>query len=257
MGVVAQRLEERRVVSLLDALQDAEVEFEQSLAGMEDPTEVMAEPPGNVLERHLGHEVQIQLGPQPGHPSSEHLGSLVGRTVHHVVVAAVLDEGAQLGQIVPRVMDEPPADHAGLQVEVQQHRHRPRLRSSGRRRLVDERVVGPAQAPQLFAQGTFLRTGHVIDDQHFEVGSGLPVVLMAQYVGAAERFTVEVLGGPLSAVAIGVRDQRAVDPGDEPGEAVVLSRSEQPPPVLECLHPGKRPVDLDRRQHVEQVGHTR
>jgi hypothetical protein len=46
---------------------------------------MMAEPTGQVLDRDLRHQIQIQLGPDAGQGSGEDLGALIGRAVHQVI----------------------------------------------------------------------------------------------------------------------------------------------------------------------------
>ena len=62
VGAVAQRLEEAGALSIAPrSLQDAAVEFEQSLTGMKHPSVVMAQPPGNVLGDTSVTRVEIHL----------------------------------------------------------------------------------------------------------------------------------------------------------------------------------------------------
>jgi hypothetical protein len=40
--------------------------------------EVVAEAAGQVLDRDLRHQVQVELGPEPGQDPGQHLGPVVG-----------------------------------------------------------------------------------------------------------------------------------------------------------------------------------
>ena len=76
VAVVPQRLEERRRYRAATPGQDAQVQLQRAFLGVEDPAEVMAEVPGDVLDRDLRHQVQVELGPQPGQPPGQDLGAL-------------------------------------------------------------------------------------------------------------------------------------------------------------------------------------
>ena len=96
-----------------------------------------------------------------------------------------------------------------------------------------------------------LLLGHVLDDQHLEVGPVFPD-LLHRLDHAVEGVVVGVqIGCPSGAERIG--GQRIVDVGDQCGEPVVLARREQAPDLLERSDAGERPEPLDGPEYVEQA----
>ena len=53
--------------------------------GVENPPEMVAEPTGQILDRALGHQVQVQFWPDPGQRPGELLGAVIRRAVHQVI----------------------------------------------------------------------------------------------------------------------------------------------------------------------------
>ena len=66
VAVAPQGAEERRAVPGRDAVQDGQVQLQRPFPGVEDAPEMMAEPAGQVLDRDLGHQVQVEFRPDPG-----------------------------------------------------------------------------------------------------------------------------------------------------------------------------------------------
>src|SRR5206468_2155185 len=63
-GVLAQRVEERRLVARADAAQDAEMELEIVLLPIEDAAEGVVEVAGDDLDGDIGHQIEIDLRPE-------------------------------------------------------------------------------------------------------------------------------------------------------------------------------------------------
>jgi hypothetical protein len=94
--VLLERAEERSAVPLRHPLQDRQVQFQHALAGVENSAEVLAEPPGDVLDLDLGHQIQIKLGAQLRQRHCEDPRAVVGRLV---VIELVGDLGVdELGE---------------------------------------------------------------------------------------------------------------------------------------------------------------
>ena len=228
------------------------MQLQGAFPGMEDPPEMMAEPAGNVLQRDLGHHVEVEFGTDPRDRLAQGLGAGVRREIHQIVRRAVVDEVLQGGQIPAGMVRESAFDHTGLDVEVDSSGDDCVLVTRHHDHLVDEFVVGSAPCAELLAQGTFLGLGHVLDDQHLEVRprvgldrcDGLPVQRLLD--GGGHR--------PGDPVPIGIGDQTTVDAGHRPGEPGVLTGREQPSALMEGQWARVGPVPFDRRQFVEQAG---
>ena len=87
---------------------------------------------------------------------------------------------------MPGPVSEPGPDHAGLQLEVQPGGHQRVVEARYHDDLVGELVVRPAPAAEFLAQRALLLLGHVLDDQHLEVGPFGPD-LVAERVLASWR----------------------------------------------------------------------
>ncbi len=230
------------------------MELEGAFAGMEDAPEVVAEPPGHTLDRDLGHQVQIQLRPDPGQRPGQGLGALIGRAVHQVVGSEQAYELPQRGRVVPGPVREAAADHARLKPEVEPRGHQGVVETRHHHDLVDELIVRAPPPPEFLAQRAFLVLGHVLHDQDLEIG---PLRPGAGLVGLARFVVVAVVlgvGVPGLAAPVGVGGQRPVDPGHHGRAPVVLTGREQPAHPVEGLHAGEGPEALDGREDIQRFG---
>ena len=66
VAIPLERAEERSALPGGHPLQNAQVKFEEPLSGVEDPSDMLAEPAGDVLHLDFSHQIQIQLGTQLG-----------------------------------------------------------------------------------------------------------------------------------------------------------------------------------------------
>ena len=64
LAVLFERAEERGAVPARDVTQQAQMELEQAFARVEHAPEVLAEPARDVFHVDLGHQVQVEFGPQ-------------------------------------------------------------------------------------------------------------------------------------------------------------------------------------------------
>ena len=154
---------------------------------------------------------------------------------------------------MPGPVSEPAADHARLQPEVQPRGHHRLVEAGHHDDLIDELVIRPTPAPQLFPQRVLLLLGQVLDDENLEIG---PVT--AELLGRAGIAIVGVIVGaqvPGVTAAVGLGDQGPVGPAHDGGEPVVLTGGEEPLQLSEDLRAGKRPESLDRPENVQQPGH--
>ena len=208
---------------------------------------------GQILDRDLGHQVQVEFGPDLGQRSGECLSAIIRRMLHQVVRSVDADELCEQGRVVARMVGEPAADHARLQPEVQPRGHHRLVETGHHDDLVDELVVRAAPSPQLFPQRALLLLGQVLDDENLEIG---PVT--AELPRRVAFAFVCIIFGPqipgLTA-AVGLGDQGPVGPAHDCGEPVVVTGGEEPLQLLEGLRAGKRPEALDRPENIQQPGH--
>ena len=176
VAVALQGVEERRAVPGRDAVQDGQVQLQRPFPGVEDPPEMMAGPAGQVLDRDLGHQVQVKFRPDPGQRPGQFLGTVIRRAVHQVSWPHADGEPRERGRVVAGPVGEPAADHARLEIEVEPRGHDRVVETGDHHDLVAERIVRAAPAAHLLAQRLLLLLGHVLDDQDLEVrpvGAGL------------------------------------------------------------------------------------
>jgi hypothetical protein len=145
-----------------------------------------------------------------------------------------------------------PADHAGLQLEVQPGGHQRVVEARHHDDLVHERVVRTPPPAQFLAQRALLILGHVLDDQHLEVGPAG----VGPFVRVRLATVGLILGSrvPGRATVVGVGGQGPVEPGHHRRAPVVLAGREEPPDLLEGVRAGKRPVPLDGPEQVKRFG---
>ena len=208
---------------------------------------------GQVLDRDLRHQVQVELGPDLGQRPGQFLGAVIRRTLHQVVRSVEARELREQGRVVAGPVGEPAADHARLQPEVQPRGHNRLVEAGHHDDLIDERVIRAAPPPQLLAQRGLLLLGQVLDDENLEIG-----LVTAELLRRASVMIVFVIFGTQIdglAAAVGLGDQGPVGPADHRGEPGVLVVGEEPVHLPVDVRAGKRPESLDRPQDIQQPGH--
>ncbi len=207
---------------------------------------------GQVLDRDLRHQVQVELRSDPGQGPGQDLGAFVRPVFHQVVGSEQAHELADRGGVMAGPVSESGADHAGLQLEVQPGGHHRVVEARHHDYFVGELVVRSAPAAEFLAQRALLLLGHVLDDQHLEVGPVGPGRVSRAAVGLVE--VVVELGVPDLPV-VGIAGQGPVEPGHDRRAPVVLPGCEQPPDLLVGRHAGKGPEPLDGPEEFELRGH--
>ncbi len=168
-GVLAQRVEEGCLVARADAAQDAEMKFEIILLAIEYASERVAEIASDGLDRNVGHQIEVDLGPQLADEAAQRGAA--------VAVGLFFELGARdSGQIALQQIElilglerESIADDAGLDIVVEQDGDQRVLETGNDDDLVNETVVGAAHAMQAGAKLALLSRADVIDDQNFEI----------------------------------------------------------------------------------------
>ena len=256
VAVMTQGLEERRAVSLPHARQDAQVQLQRAFLSVEDAAEVVAEMPGRFLDRDLRHQVQVELGAQPGQPPRQDLRALIEGLAGQITGNIAIGKVRQAGEVVAGRGVKPAADHAGLQVRVQPRGDNSVLGAADHDQFVAEVIARPAPAADLLAQGMLLRRSQRLDQEHLEVRPARGGLLGGRGQGAGPLI-VAIRLGPLLAGAVGLRDQGPVDPGHRPRELVIAGRGEQVPGVPAGFRAWEGPVPLDGGEDVEHGGDRR
>ena len=208
---------------------------------------------GQILDGDLRHQVQVEFRPDPGQRSGEYLSAVIRRMFHQVVRSVSAHERYEQGRIVPGPVDEPAADHARLQPEVQPRGHNRLVETGHHDDLVDELVVRATPPPQLFPQRALLLLGQVLDDENLEIRPVTPELL--RRVGTAIVCVIVGMRIPGPTAPVGLGDQGPVGPAHDFGEPVVLSGGEEPLHLPVGLRAGERPETLDRPENIQQAGH--
>ena len=194
-----------------------EVQLQQLLDRVEHAADAGgARVAGDAFDAAVGEQVDVEVGAEPLQAGGE-------RQRHVVAVDMVGVEagggqhGAERGRIVARGVGEALVDGDGGDHRVEQDGADRVLEAADRHGLVDEGVLGPAQAAEL---GRLLRAavgGAGRDDEHLEIG---PVARRVAHRRGIElgRGVGELLGGLPGAgvMLVGAGQDRL---GDPPGKA--------------------------------------
>jgi hypothetical protein len=154
---------------------------------------------------------------------------------------------------------EAPADHHGLQIDVQPCRDERLVATGHDHQFVGELVVGAPPIADLVAQRPLLRFGHRLDDQHLEIqliGIGDRLLFELPGVGREDVLVVQTDRVDVAG-AVRIRGQRPVDPRHGARELVVLPRREEALGSGELRCAGVRPIRLQRGELRQQVGDER
>jgi hypothetical protein len=122
-----------------------------------------------------------------------------------------------------------PPDHHRLQVDVEPRRDESLVSAGHHHKLVDEFVVRASPFADLVTQRMFLGFGHLLDNEHFEIGTVALCFCLTLELTRIGREHVQVIGAGILDVsrAVRLRGQGAVDLPDRLGELVVAAGSEK------------------------------
>jgi hypothetical protein len=168
--VLLEVVEVRRLVPLVDALEDRQVQLHQVLDVVEDPADVRGPRVGGQTLRPLvGHQVHVEFRPQTvnllGQRGPERRRFDAVR-LHGQVPREVVGE---LRKTDLRFEREAVVDDDGLKVEVEDGRERGILERRDEDELVDERVFRPAKGLHLPARALAVFGRDGADDEYLEV----------------------------------------------------------------------------------------
>ena len=220
LGVTLEVVEVGRLVAVLHAVEDREVDLHRLLDPVEDPADrrrlVRAGQPGDVT---VGREVDIELRPPPAH----HLRQKDPEVAAPGRLGDLHLAGEYLAQDRHRVLrgvGEAVADHHRLEVRVEHDGEDCVLEAADDDGLVDELVLGPAQPPEGLADARPHRPLRRGDEQDLEVW---PPTLAASHrwredVGHT-RIPLLVSFPGLLVVPVAAGEERAADPLHQAREA--------------------------------------
>ena len=253
LGVALEIVEVRRLVAVLHAVEDRQVDLHRLLDPVEDPPDRRrlggAGQPGDVA---VGREIDVELRPPPAHQLRQEDPEIAApRGLGDLHLAG--QDLAQHRHRVLRGVPEAVADHDRLEIRVEDHGEHRVLEAPDHDRLVDELVLDapqPAEGlPDLRPHGPL--GGR--DEQDLEVR---PPALTAadrrrQDIGQMGLALLVRLPGFL-VIPVAVAEERAADPLHQTREA-------RPVPGLQALvhlrhqpGPGVAAELLQRRQLGEQ-----
>ena len=156
LAVKTQRREERRLVAILEPAQNAEVQLAIVFLAVEHAMEALAQLARDVLGGNVRHHVEIELGAQLRDARAEQASAFAfGKALHPLFLVAV-EQLAENVELVARAQRKAVADHARLQVEVEEDSDQRVLEARHDDDLVDELVIVAAHAVQALAQRIFL-----------------------------------------------------------------------------------------------------
>ena len=251
--VRTQRVEERGPVAVRDAVQDGQVQLEQSLPGVEHPAEVRAQAAGHLFDRDLGHQVDVELGPDRGELVGQDLGAFLWRALVEPLADRRVDELVEPAQVVGRRVPEPAPDDTGLEGRVHPHRDDGLLAAADHDDVVDELIVRPAPAADVLTQRPLLVGRHPLDHQHLEIA--LVGVTELGLLGGLDGIADQVGGRPRLGRPVGVVGaEHALDLGGGAGELDGTARAEELLDPAEPVLAGIGPVPLDVAEDLQIVG---
>ena len=211
LRIFLEIVEERRVVAVLDAFQDGEMEFQKLFDRIEDPPDhVGFGVSGHRLDVAIGHQIEIKLGAHPLDDMREPERGSVGL----VVEAGRCRHGAQHRRVMTRAQRKAFVDDDGCDVGVEHRRAEGVLEAADDDRLIDERIDADAAACAIRLRGAASWWREAGDDQGLEIG---PARLAAAECGGHQVRDAAVavfVHTPVTGVlAEGARHQRLRDPG--------------------------------------------
>ena len=230
------------------------MQLEVVLGQVEHPVEQTLGPPDNVLDGIVGHQEEVELGP--------HLLEGFGQLEVAVVVErrqqlgiGLVEVSAQLRQLHLRASVEAVAHHAGLDVVVEQRGDDGVLATRRDDDVIDELVVVASHRQQARAQVVLLGRREPIDNQQFEVGSGLVGDLLVVLRRLFGRFVILELAKDVPQVppAVVVVLEQARDAIDTELERLRPTSLQSRAQVPDRTAARERPVALHFLEHLQGV----
>ena len=228
LAVRAKGGEERRVVALADALQDAEVELAEILVAMEHAAKALAQMAGHFLDGRVGDPVDIELGARGADRACELEARIVG-------VALAEQRAIDNGEVAPQLVvgdrrskRDVTAHDARLDVIVEQDTDQRVLEGRNANDVVHEAIAIAAQ--RLQGRLEWRRVAERIDDEDLEVRHGPR--------------------------AIGTVRERVLELGDARRERLVVVLLVELHELVDRVCARKREVALERAQRLERLANA-
>ena len=171
LRVLLEIVEEWRVVTVLHTFQNAKMQLQQFLDGIEDPANhIRFRVSGHLLHIAIGHQVEVKLGTDALQDMSEpERGKVRLRLRAHRG-----HQGAQHGRVMPRAKRKAFVDHDGCKIGVQDGRAERVLETADDDRFIDKRVDRTPQLAPFRAEPRPIVGGNAGDDQDFEIRTVRP-----------------------------------------------------------------------------------
>ncbi len=171
LRILLEIVEEWRVEAILHAFQNAKVQLQKLLNGIEDSADhIGVRVSGHLLHVAIGHQVEIKLGPDPLQDVGEAKCGKVGLRLR----AHRGHQGAEHGRVMARAKRKAFVDHDGGKIGVQDGRAERVLETADDDRFIDERVDRTPQLAPFRAEPRPIVGGNAGDDQDFEIRTVRP-----------------------------------------------------------------------------------
>jgi hypothetical protein len=167
----------------------------------------------------FGHQVEVDLGTDQGQPRRKDLGAFIEGVVGEIIRQRCVGEVGETGEIAYCGMGEASPDHACLDIRVESHCHGCLDAAAHDDQVINKPISGPAPAVHLLTEALFLSRRHGLDDEDLEIRLAERIVMR----GADDQVLAVVAMLTLSDVvegadAVGLRNERAIDPGHQPAQ---------------------------------------
>ena len=115
---------------------------------VKDAAKLLTDGAGDVLDRNIGDEIEIDFGAQSVHHGPKQRTTLGILLEFEIALINPLEIRLQNLQPVLRMKGEPIAYYASLDVVIEQHRDKRVLETRHNDKLVNERILGSAYAAE-------------------------------------------------------------------------------------------------------------
>ena len=249
-----ERREERRLIAGVDAAQDVEMQLHIVFLIVEDAPAGGADLAGDILDRLVGHQVDVELRAQLRQQMDERGAIIARQDLRQVEIPDPRQIALQQFQLVPRFQREAIAHDHGLQIMIEQHADQRVLQAGHDDGFIDEGVLGAAHLAQANPQQALLMGAQIVDEQDLEIGPGKQVVVLG-----LEGFFLLVLGLALNAdrdgpAPVGIAHERAYDSGDRTRQRRIILPVQKLAELMAGVAARKNPIAFDGRQEVERPG---
>jgi hypothetical protein len=173
LAVDLERREEGCLIARVDAAQDVEVQLHIVFLIVEDAPAGGADLAGDLLDRLVRHQVDVELRPQLANQLRQGHPVVVRRNLAKITIADPRQIALQQFQPVPRFQRKAVAHDHGLHIVIEQHADQRVLQAGHDDGFIDEGVLGAAHLAQTDPQQVLLMRAQVVDEHDLEIWSSL------------------------------------------------------------------------------------